>query len=218
MHDLFHALHQPLTALHCALELAQLQPGACPGDPGPLRVALGFVAEIARLTSDLRELWQSSDAGDQQQALPLTLYLQEVREHFSPIAALQGIRVELHATPDLQVNFEPWRLRQALFRLLEFVFADLLPGGAVQLCAAGQHEGMVQVAIVAGRCRPAAALGETSQARRHQLNHRLQLAIAGNLLRAAGGGLDWTQPHEAAAGQLQLTLSLPAATHPAASA
>ncbi len=192
--DLFHALNQPLTTLRCSLELALQQPRTAKQYRDGLSVALKHAEQIAWLATGIRELLEADDADDRQ-VLALEVCLQETVVDLLPVAETAGVRLSFHRGSPCRVFFEPRRLRQALFHLLEYVLRGSRTAAAVNIEAAERGEEAVLVVTTSSQDVPcpqnsvAGPAANGSEGKAPELARRLGLAIARGIFQAAGGGL-----------------------------
>ncbi len=193
--DLFHALNQPLTTLRCSLELALQQPRTAKQYRDGLIVALKHAEQIAWLATGIRELLEADDADDDHQVLALEVCLQETVVDLLPVAETAGVRLSFHRGSPCRVFFEPRRLRQALFHLLEYVLSGSRTAAAVNIEAAERGEEAVLVVTTSSQDVPcpqnsvAGPAANGSEGKAPELARRLGLAIARGIFQAAGGGL-----------------------------
>ncbi len=193
--DLFHALNQPLTTLRCSLELALQQPRTAKQYRDGLSVALKHAEQIAWLATGIRELLEADDADDDRQVLALEVCLQETVVDLLPVAETAGVRLSLHRGSPCRVIFEPRRLRQALFHLLEYVLSCSRTAAAVNIETEERGEEVVLVVATSPQevlCPENSVAGPAADGpagKAPELARRLGLAIACGIFQAAGGGL-----------------------------
>ena len=190
--ELFHTLNQPLTTLRCSLELALVQPRTAEQTNQSLRHALEHAERIAWLVSGLQELMASDDPGDNREVLELEVYVQQVVIDLLPVAEAAGVQLSLHRSSASCVLFEPRRLRQALFHLVEYALSAVSRGTAVKIEIREQgDEAELTLESSPAQSFPestifdAGTAGETPN--EPLLSRRLQLAIVRGIIEAAGG-------------------------------
>jgi C4-dicarboxylate-specific signal transduction histidine kinase len=210
--DLFHALNQPITALQCALELSLRQSRTVAQYRDTLQAGLQQVERIATWATRIRELLQADDAGDDRQVLPLESFLQEAVSDLQPVAESLQVGLALRCDISAGVRFEPRRLRQALFSVLEYALSSSAPGDAWQIDACERY-GQAAVLLAAdasprhGEAGPPLDGEPQPSASTLTLQQRLGLAIPRRIVEAAGGSL---QTSESRTG-LRVELCLPLA-------
>jgi len=187
--DLFHALNQPLSSLHCALELMISAP--LPGETSRamLTQSLAQVHQIAEYVVDIRELWEVSTPCESR--IQLDELLREAVEDLG--FASQPVRTEfLIETESCRVINERTRLKLVLTRLLEYAIDSSFAGQRVRI-ELNNNFPRAQLTI-----RLLRATNETSgpelvkDARERQTLERrqnLRLALAHELLGSRGGVL-----------------------------
>jgi hypothetical protein len=116
--DLFHALNQPLSSLHCALELMIGSPSSAETYRDTLIQALAQADQIAEYTAEIRELWEASSAEDVS-AISLDELLRKVLEEELPDPRAVKAELVLHAAP-FPVLADRQRLRLALRLLIAY--------------------------------------------------------------------------------------------------
>jgi len=204
--DAFHALSQPLTALHCSLELALRE--ARPDGPlqEGLQAALSHAERIVYLANGIRELVDAPGAGEERSVVSLEKYVREALADLLPVAQVAQVNLRMQCDSDCSVLTAPQRLGQALFYLFESAIASAAPGSVLPLEAAVHASEVVLLLTITRGAKALSAEGsEVEQAQ--ELSRRLGLAIAGRVVESAGGKLQMQE----SAGQLRLRLRLPAA-------
>jgi light-regulated signal transduction histidine kinase (bacteriophytochrome) len=116
--DVYHALSQPLTALHCSLELALTKQQSPQEQNGALRDALMMAATAIESAKFLRLMVEAEDPGDVKPVL-LARMLRDIRDELNPIAETQGTEIVWSCDTETVVNADPPRLREALFLLTD---------------------------------------------------------------------------------------------------
>jgi two-component system, OmpR family, sensor kinase len=129
-----HELRTPLTALRAEVDLALSRPRSA----DELTLALYSVSQetdrLARLAEDLLVLARISNGRMplHRQQIPLRDTLESAAALFTATALELGITVTTEA-PDITINADPLRLRQALVNLLDNALRHTPRGGAVRL-------------------------------------------------------------------------------------
>lgn len=117
---LLHALHQPLTALQCSLELALLVPRTAAQYVHTLREALEFTARMRALVEALRELATLSSPGSlETDSFRMDKLLLSIADELQPVAETKGVHFRIVATAPLPVRAPRAHLAAVLFRLFE---------------------------------------------------------------------------------------------------
>ena len=179
--EVFHSLSQPLTALHCSLELSLA------GDQTveEFRASVGAAMQNAeRLRHRLllcRELSEADDPGDILLPVPLHRVLQQLREELLPLAESAGCELELTCAP-MQVRGSETRLTRGLFYLLEFLLRIVQENTSLRVRAQQVNDEEVEITIAVGGLQPEALAGE-------ELHSHCEIEIAQRTFRAVGGDL-----------------------------
>jgi signal transduction histidine kinase len=138
IHEVFHALAQPITALHASLELARRE-----GDEGlnqTLECCLERVDVLMEELAILREI-TALEEGSPLQAEEASALLGSCLDEMAPVAAEHGVELRLDAAPGtLACNAA--MLRRALFLLLDAMIAAAKPGGGIALTVHPEEEGV----------------------------------------------------------------------------
>lgn len=190
--ELFHALNQPLTTLHCALELALQRPHREAECRHTLEAALLQAENVTRLTSGIRELLEADEPGDHGEVVALDAAVLEAVGDWLPVAEAAQIALLPQNLAACPVNFEPQRLRQALFRLLESVLHCASAGATVTIeLTHSAGEVCLRITTLPGnqpRTENSSSLGQ-AECKLEVVQRRLGLAIAGSIFDAAGASL-----------------------------
>jgi len=146
--DVLHHLSQPLTALHCSLELSLARDQTS----GDFRVSIEAALENAERLRQrlllLRELNDAGEPGDTSVPVPLDRLLEELREELFPLFESDGKSFEVDPRP-LQVRGNRTKLARGFFCMLLFLLrqpARLVLLTARQGAAPGGH---AEIAITA---------------------------------------------------------------------
>jgi signal transduction histidine kinase len=203
--DLFHALNQPITALHCSLELGLHAPRSVEQYRDCLQKALRQVEEVGQWTAGINDLIQACEQGENIQELSLKPYIREVVELLRPVMESRSIRCVLSEVSPCTVLFVMQRLKQVLFYAMQFVLDSIQDGGEIEV----QLRPTRQTITLEFSGFPIAGDGtaeETIEGNRLRLKKRLILAIAEEALIAAHGGMSKHEEN----GKLLLTMRWPA--------
>jgi hypothetical protein len=119
--ELFHALNQPLTALHCSFELALHQPRSEQEYRNCLLAGLEKAAQASALASGIRELFEAAEPDGKSSTLLLQDQVREAVEHFLPVANDAGTAIILHGKGNFRARFDSDRLRRALFYIFDLI-------------------------------------------------------------------------------------------------
>lgn len=135
--DVAHELRTPLSNIRGWLEA--VEDGIVPADEKLVASVLEEAVLLQHVIDDLRDL-SAADAGE----LPLTTepldvadVLAQTAQGHGPRAEAAGVRLVVEAGPELTVQADPVRLRQAVGNLVSNAIRHTPPGGTVLLKAAG---------------------------------------------------------------------------------
>lgn len=191
--DLFHALNQPLAAIHCTLELNLCAPREEQQYRDALAVCLEKVEEIAAWTNGIRELVQDEEADGYVKVSALKEIVREAVEHFAPIFEERRVQHTVEVCEEYVAAPGPERLRQTIFYLLDFALGAIGPDGRIEIAVKGDSNDSCRVNL-----QFVAALPDSSDSfprieeceRRVELGRKLALAIARKNVELAGGGME----------------------------
>jgi hypothetical protein len=156
---------------------------------------LADAERVICLSGGIRELLESDDPGDNRQTVALDLYLAEGVLDLLPVAESAGVILTYTRGSTCSVFFEPRRLRQALFLLLEFALGSSRAGTAMNVQAAERDRDAILLLTISpgsstspGSSPPNSRPGEAApEPEARPLVRRLGLAIARGIFEAAGG-------------------------------
>jgi|ERR1700676_804708 two-component system sensor histidine kinase CiaH len=216
MSDMFHDLSQPLSTLTCLLEVNLLLSRPLRQVRHDLKIALYQVRSIVQIFRNFRELWEAGNMQQDQQIFSLTECLREVLAELLPVAESKRVKVSLTSGSECVVNFQPSRLRQALFHLLESAVGSCAEGAEVIITAGEENDGVrVTLAVSAvgdfgSKALDAGSTAESGERKQREFKRRLGLAIARRIFEIMDGSLHV----EARGEQLWLEVRLPAVPLP----
>jgi signal transduction histidine kinase len=194
MSDTFHELSQPLSTATCLLEIT-LASRFTKQSRRNLQIALQQIQSIVRLFSALRELvrFGNTETAKERQIVPLNVCLRDVVEDLRPVAESAGVELSMASTSDCLVYLEASGLRQALYHLLGYALDSSASGAEMKITVGDVgEEADVEVEVSNGRSdshAPAPGTPEMAEWKRHKLEQRLGLAIAGSIFENGGGSL-----------------------------
>lgn len=145
--EAFHSFHQPLTALHCGLELALKKPRTEGEYRKRIEDALVSAGAILRLNKALRELVDANDQGERFGTVAIAPVVAQLAEEISLIADAQLIKMRFGHVDEVQVSADPMKLLCTLGNVLSFLICELEPNGGVDLKATCE-KGMLKFEIV----------------------------------------------------------------------
>lgn len=132
----FHDLSQPLTALHCSLELALVRDQTVEEFRASIEAALENAERLRQRLLLLRELSDADDPGNTSTPLDLDRILERLREDMLPLFESAGRSFEMTCEA-VKVPADEAKLTRGFFYLLEFLLrCDSL--GCV-LCVGGRR-------------------------------------------------------------------------------
>jgi signal transduction histidine kinase len=154
--EVFHNLSQPLTALHCELELALRRDRTVEELRSSIQAALEDAARLRQRLLLVRALSDAADPGDLSQPTELCELFRHMREDMLSLFASAGQKFELELDCGVvRVRANQARLTRALFAFLEYLFRHSAEGSVltirVQVIA-----GQADIRITAATCLPVA--------------------------------------------------------------
>ncbi len=116
--DAFHTLNQPLTGLHCGLEIAVQKPRT----EGEYRKRIGDgianAGEILKLVRAVRQLVEASDPGERFGTVNLAIVLSQLRNELEVVAEATKVGLVIECPESVQVKADPGKLMAALGGLI----------------------------------------------------------------------------------------------------
>jgi hypothetical protein len=157
LQHMLHALRQPLTGLHCSLELALVGPRT-PEQyvhtlreglelAGRMTVLVAAIGELVENQEETRELYRQphENEGDGRKAsecgagprevIALDALLRQVVDELQPVAGAKQGQILLHSNVPLPVYASRHRLAGAVFRFLDSALSLMAPGGDLRVRA-----------------------------------------------------------------------------------
>jgi len=181
--EVFHNLSQPLTALHCSLELSLFRDQTADELRAGIATALENAACLRQRLLLLRELNQAGDPGDLSLPTDLNELLRDLREELLPLFESAGQQFELHLEAgELQVCGNRTKLMRALFYFLEYLFRYSAPGARLELRARAAEERQAEISIATCSCLP---VGPSAENESYQRSCEIEIARCS--FEAAGG-------------------------------
>ena len=147
--EAFHSFNQPLTALHCGLELCLLKERTGEEYRERIEDALGNAGTVLQLSKAVRELVEAVDPGEELQPVGLQPLLSTLSEELSVVAEAAVVVLKSSCPNDVAVMADPEKLARHLGNLASIVIRTLEPGGLLQLGAL--TEGSHVVIAIAGK-------------------------------------------------------------------
>lgn len=118
--DVYHTLAQPLTALHCSLELALRMKPDVDQQRAALQDGLKLTGDVLAAAKFVRRLAEADDPG-QPISVPLGWAIRAVAGELRPVAESMGARIVTQPDCAVRVWMDPQRLREVLFHLIDWV-------------------------------------------------------------------------------------------------
>lgn len=180
--EVFHNLSQPLTALHCSLELALDRDTTMEDLRATVQTALENAERLRERLLLLRALAAAADPGDLSQPTDLTGLFKDLRDAMLPLFETAGVNFDLQidARP-MQVRGNKFRLQQGTFCFLEYLLRFTRQEGtiAVRIC---ERELEAEIVICADCALPMCALSDFDRT-----PYSCEIEMARRTFRAAGG-------------------------------
>ncbi|MFZ0312623.1 MAG: hypothetical protein WAL85_07955 [Candidatus Korobacteraceae bacterium] len=155
--EVFHSLSQPLTALHCELELALRRDQTVEEWRGSVQAALEDAERLRQRLLLVRALNDASNPGDLSHPTELCELFRQLHEDMLPLFASAGQKFELELECGaVRVRANQARLTRALFAFLEYLFRHSAEGSVLAIrvhIIAGQQ---AEIRITAATCLPVA--------------------------------------------------------------
>ena len=181
--EVFHSLSQPLTALHCSLDLALRRDRTLQQLRASVQTALDNAERLRQRLLLIRALNDAADPGDVSQAIDLSALLRELGEDMLPLfeSAERTLELQIDCGP-LLVRADKAKLAQALFCFLEYLFRYLPERGRLAICLDRCGGEQAEIKIDTASCLPVAP-GEEAAASPYSC----EIELVRRTLVAAGG-------------------------------
>ena len=131
--DAFHTLNQPLTGLHCGLEIALQRPRT----EGEYRQRIGtgvdYAGEVLTLVKTVRQLVDAADPGERFGTVTLATVLAQVKSELEVVAGATGVKVEIEEDSVAKVKADPGKLVAALGGLIAAEMESYESGARVNI-------------------------------------------------------------------------------------
>jgi hypothetical protein len=185
--EAFHSLHQPLTGLHCGLELALHKQRSEQEYRQRISEALQHAGEVLKLNKALRELVDAADPGERFGTVALAPLLAQLAGELALVADPAGVKIEVEADSALQLRADPMKLLRSLgnvgSRLISSGVGKAILGIVVTL---EQNDVLISLTMTPARA---------SEANGHQGDKATQIRLdaAQAYLWTIEGDLEWQQ-------------------------
>jgi len=181
--EVFHSLSQPLTALHCSLDLALRRDRTLKQLRASVQTALDNAERLRQRLLLVRALNDAADPGDLSQAIDLSALLRELAEDMLPLFQSAGQKLELHVCCEPRlVRGDSTRLTRALFCFLEYLFRYSPQGALLAIHLNHNERQQAEIRIETAACLPVAPADEASAS-----PYSCEIEFARRSFRAAGG-------------------------------
>ena len=188
-----HDLSQPLTVLHCTLELALLSSSLPQTARDTMEEAIKETRRAMTVTRLLRDLAEEDGASESFRPISLHELLEDMRQFFDGLAQDRGVRLVLDYGPDFTVLGDCKSLKHSVLFLLNNSLERSLAGGTVKMSQERIASSARIVVFDQGPVIPRDQLPhwfELSYLRHPVTNQgtdRLRLALVKRALEACGG-------------------------------
>lgn len=165
--EAFHTLNQPLTGLHCGLELALQKPRSEGEYRQRISTGVEYAGEILVLIKAVRQLVDAADPGERFGPVSLGMALAQVRSELEVVAEATGVRLEMDCNVAGQVKADPGKLATALGGLIAAEMESLERGSVLKLTAEASKKTARLHLDCAGNRKGDAGNAKIGEIRRH---------------------------------------------------
>ncbi len=184
--EVFHDLSQPLTALHCTLDLALRQDRSFEQLRASVQSALDNAERLRQRLLLLRALKEAELPDQTAELIDLKTMLHELGDDIRPIFESTGKRLDIYIAEDLTlVRAAPGRLYQALFAFVEYLYRYLPAGEKLTIRLNRNRAGLGEIRIESGSCLPASPDGG-----RHSSPYSCEIELVRRTFLAADGAFE----------------------------
>jgi len=181
--ELFHVISQPLTGLHCLLEISLMKKQKAEDYRRDIQKAIEATNRLVESLRQARELAEADDPGELRK-VDLSATAREVMAEFEPLLEATHVKARLSLAPELTVKAEPEKLRRAIFYVVDNVLHDLPLGS--ELIVSTELDSTAIFYIGASAREPSFTFPESEieEARPVTISRRRIEAIGGRLRRS----------------------------------
>ena len=131
--DAFHTLNQPLTGLHCGLEIA-LQKSRSEAEYRQ-RISSGLenAGAILQLIKAIRQLVDAADPGERFGTVNVSMLMAQLKSELEVVAEAAQVRLEIHDAAEATLSADPGKLISALGTLAAAEIERRKPGAVVEI-------------------------------------------------------------------------------------
>ena len=151
--EAFHTFNQPLTSLHCGIEIALAKPRSVAEYQKRLQDALRNAGAVLQLNRALRELVDAVDPGERFGTIALPPLVAQVANEVSTVMEGSGVAIAAGEVSPLFVAADPMKLLRALAAVLMEMANNVERGGVVTLEASQSRSDAVIVICQQGARR-----------------------------------------------------------------
>ena len=131
--DAFHTLNQPLTGLHCGLEIALQKPRSEGEYRKRISDGVEHAGKVLELIRALRQLVDAADPGERFGTVSLGIVLAQVKSELEVLAEATGVALNLQTESSAQVKADPGKLVAALGGLIASEMELVERGGELKV-------------------------------------------------------------------------------------
>jgi signal transduction histidine kinase len=134
--EAFHTLNQPLTGLHCGLEIALQKPRSEGEYRHRISAGLENAGAILQLVKAVRQLVDSADPGERLGTVNVPMLISQLRGELEVVAEAAQIKLEIHDGANVTLLADPGKLMTALGSLVSAEIESYEAGGVVNIATA----------------------------------------------------------------------------------
>ena len=131
--DAFHSLNQPLTGLHCGLEIALQRPRSDSDYRERIGTGLENAGVILQLVRAIRQLVDAADPGERFGTVDLALVVTQLKGELEVVAEALQVKVTVRCDSSCKVKADPTKLMAALGTLADEHLRSATPGTQVEI-------------------------------------------------------------------------------------
>ncbi|MGZ4787924.1 MAG: hypothetical protein ACXVZX_05345 [Terriglobales bacterium] len=131
--DAFHTLNQPLTGLHCGLEIALQKPRSEGEYRQRINDGLQNAGAILRLIKAVRQLVDAADPGERFGTVNVPMLMSQLKSELEVVAEPTGVSLDVQEDVEASMLADPGKLLFALGSLGAGEIESVEPGGAVSI-------------------------------------------------------------------------------------
>lgn len=145
--EAFHSFNQPLTSLHCGLELILIKPRSEEEYRARTQDALLHAGAILELNTAVRALAESIDPGEKFGRMEMEPFVRQLASDLTVVGETAMVSVKFECNENLSVEADPLKLARNIGNLGSQLIHSAAPGASLALVVRHKN-GMAEIAVI----------------------------------------------------------------------